>query len=1219
VDGAQAAISEAQKAENASHSESHGALGWLADNVLKPAVAGSGVIQVANTFGANIEVPQAPAAKIGSVEWGVQTLASAGGAIGPYVLAGKAMGKALGYVGNDLLEARGAAARYVFANETASQILGAGAYEALKKPNEGETRLGNAIGTMAAFGVFEFGNAYANNVGRSFDSRAAQIAARNATRVTTGALGGLTAYTVSNYTSGLLGEQTNLSWDGAVSAMAGGAFMNTALPAVEHGITRGIDFAYNSRSYGPGVPVARYLHMHDMRSPELRALAEDNPLARVKTSADGVTRVDLEKNRIELARGADEATIGHEMTHLFVEARLRNAYRAIAELVDSQPDLAEYRFYQLRARSEASARNVENHIRGNKPFELANTDTIGEEIAANGRRYSENWKDEWEDFRRNAYARPRFDYAGKGQPGGEGLPLGAVATDNGVNFSVISNHAQKIEVLIFPDADPKSKPTQVVEMSPVESAQSGRPYKVWLTFVEGLQPGAFYLYRVYGDYNPAEGHRFNPNNPIIDPYSKAVTGDSQGPRAFDTSDPSDPNRQFRASTTDATDQMPRSVVVKSNFDWQGDQHPAIPLEDTIIYEVNLRGFTARDTSQPEHLRGTYRGFVNRLQYLQELGISAVELLPIMHWDAVDPQFKNPLTGEPLRNDWAYNTAAFQAPEGRLAADGSHGQQVDEFKYMVRETHKAGMEVFLDIVFNHSGEGDEHGPTFSFKGLDNKTYYMLKAGDPSLYENHSGTGNTMNVNDPAVRKLILDTLRWWVKEYHVDGFRFDLASVFNYDVDGVDKPKPPIIDEIENDPVLSQIKIYTKPRAATTASIEATDAAARTAGAPTERTNTSTATAVTETQYMSNGSTDTNVTLANTPVTTDAGQAQETSSTKAVGWAVTGPESTPPIISTESSSRVSVQFPLIKLIAEPWSVSNYKLGHFANTRWSEWNGAFRDTVRRFIKGDAGQVGALGDRVAGSPGWFNRVLGRFSINFVTAHDGFTLYDLVSYNDKHNFENGEGGRDGSNDNYSWNHGVEGPTATAEGLSAEERVRIESLRTRQMKNFFNMLFNSEGVPMMLYGDEIRRTQNGNNNSWPQARLNEIDWDSVERNRDMLRFVQKAIELRKRYQIGHMTPEDIVWHGTEPGKPDWSDGTRFIAWEYKPRTADGRHVYQAFNSYWEPIEVRLPPGFRWRRLVDTNLPTGQDTVAPDQAPIMGDRYVIQPRSSIVLEGEKTD
>ncbi|MBU6452126.1 MAG: isoamylase [Cyanobacteria bacterium REEB67] len=694
-----------------------------------------------------------------------------------------------------------------------------------------------------------------------------------------------------------------------------------------------------------------------------------------------------------------------------------------------------------------------------------------------------------------------FDKAAFGLP----EPLGATLTDTGVNFAVASKGATKMEVHIFADAK-AGEPTQVLPMY-----KSG---DVWHRNVDGLKAGSLYLYSAEGAYTPqADGSRFNYRKLLIDPYAKALTDDKipldNSSLGYDNSNPSDADRHLRPSTVDSTAEMPKGVVVDPKaFDWQGVEKPHIPETDEVAYEAHLRGFTAGDASLGS-AAGTFRGFISKIPFIKGMGYTTVELMPIMQSDR-SPWFgKSPVTGEPLLDSWAYNTVAYQAPDAGLAHDGKMGEQVNEFKEMVRELHRNNIEVLLDIVFNHTRESNQYGPTISFRGLDNNVYYMTVPGHPDVYVDHTGCGNTVNTNDPQAQKLIMDTLRYWVQEMQVDGFRFDLASVFKYDVDGQAKYKPPIIAAMEDDPVLSQAKV--------------------------------------------------------------------------------------------------------KLVSEPWATDRYDFGNFSDKRWAELNGPFRDTVRSFVKSDGGKVSAMATQIAGTPELFDRSKGRFPINMVTNHDGFTINDVVSYNEKHNEANGENNRDGNSDNHSWNGGVEGPLEKA-ALSDDQKASIEALRTRQIKNMFSMLFLSRGVPMVLYGDEMRRTTGGNNNTWNQDKLNTLDWSLLDKNQDMVRFVKMMIELRKNHEIGRSAPEAISWHGVEPFKPDWSPQSHFIAWQLAPTSPTVKPLFSAFNAYWEPLTVKLPPG-SWHRLVDTNLPTGQDIVTPDQATPLSDTYVVQPRSGIVLEG----
>lgn len=716
---------------------------------------------------------------------------------------------------------------------------------------------------------------------------------------------------------------------------------------------------------------------------------------------------------------------------------------------------------------------------------------------------------------------------------GEPEPLGPTVMADGINFAIHSQGATRIELLLF-DNIADRQPAQVIPLDP----KTNRTGDIWHIFVGGLPNRTFYNYRADGPYNPAaNGTRFSVAKTLLDPYAPAVTGDfdwlAGDSLGYDNSEPDDPDRHLRPSTTQNTGGAARCVAYKSSFDWEGDRHPDIPIESAVIYEVNVRGFTRHHTSESD-FGGTFRGFIEKIPYLKELGITTVELMPVFEFDAFDGPFRNPITGERLANAWGYNTVAFFAPESHYSYFGKCGEQVDEFKLLVRELHKHNIEVILDVVFNHTREGNQFGPTISFRGLDNNIYYMLNE-HPEFYNDFTGCGNTLNCNHPVMRKFILDCLRYWVSEMHVDGFRFDLAAVFAIDVDQQQKGKTPIIEEIETDPVLSRIK----------------------------------------------------------------------------------------------------------LIAEPWSIQQYMLGSFSDRRWAEWNGKFRDTVRRFIKGDAGVAAELATRVAGSYDLFapNEDSERspyHSINFVTCHDGFTLNDLVSYNEKHNECNGEDGRDGTNDNNSWNCGIEGPTEPRFAPNLEiddaQRAEIEALRDRQIKNFLTILFLSQGTPMLLYGDEMRRTAFGNNNTvFQDNHLNWIDWENLKQHGDIFRFTKMIIAFRKRHQIvrrwRYMTSEEtetpilrsITWHGVQPNQADFSDSSRLLAWVLESFETEQRSdipIYVASNAYWEPLTVELPEveGKRWYRVVDTSMPSGEDIVSDEEAHFLPEtQYEIMPRTTIVL------
>jgi glycogen operon protein len=616
--------------------------------------------------------------------------------------------------------------------------------------------------------------------------------------------------------------------------------------------------------------------------------------------------------------------------------------------------------------------------------------------------------------------------------------------------------------------------------------------------------------------------RFNEHKLLIDPYAKALTGKfTNKDNLLLAYDPQSHGRDLTPDLRDNTGIVPKSIVIDDTFDWQGDIRPENPFEKLILYEVHLKGFTAHKSSgvrQP----GTYLGFIEKVPYLKELGINAVELLPVHEFYVEDF-----LQNKKLTNYWGYNTLGFFAPESSYGTQSSPGSQVREFKTLVRELHKAGIEVILDVVFNHSGEGNEMGPTLCLKGVDNPTYYTLTGGphDPyRYYMNYTGCGNTLNFDNPQVIRLVMDSLRYWVEVMHVDGFRFDLASVLGREA-GAFRKSASFFDAISQDPVLNHVK----------------------------------------------------------------------------------------------------------LIAEPWDIGSYEVGDFP-VDWSEWNGKFRDAMRKFGKGDTGQVRDLGWRLTGSADLYGDD-GRSaynSVNFITCHDGFTLNDLVSYNDKHNNDNLENNNDGSNDNHSWNCGVEGPA---------NDTQIPALRKQMVKNSFCYLLFSSGTPMILGGDEFLRTQRGNNNAYCQD--NEIswfDWGKVAENADILSFVKKAIALTRRYTVlqrrkfflgkdlnaNHIP--DISWFGKDLGTPDWGDPEcRTLCYRLdgsEESSEDGDYqLFLILNADYTPQSIRLPDlhvGKRWYRLIDTSLKSGEDFLDPGQEmPVdPSDRYPANPRSTVVLLGK---
>jgi isoamylase len=701
---------------------------------------------------------------------------------------------------------------------------------------------------------------------------------------------------------------------------------------------------------------------------------------------------------------------------------------------------------------------------------------------------------------------------------GKPYPLGATLTVKGTHFALVSRNATRVWLQIY-DEPTASYPALEFELR----SEAHRTGDVWHIDVEGLGAGTLYTFRVDGPFAPEKGLRFNRHRPLLDPYARALTSnfrwDLSDALAYHTDSP-DRDLSFRMDGGAAT--LPKCIVIDESFDWQGDRPLNYPLRESIIYEAHIRGLSLHGSAEVKH-PGTYRGAMEMIPYLKDLGITSVEFLPIQEFDEFEIPRHNPLTGERLTNYWGYNTIAFFAPKGSYAADGGLGEQVVEFKEMVREFHRAGIEVILDVVFNHSGEGNELGPTLNFRGIDNTTYYMLEE-NPRFYRNYSGTGNTLNCNNPVMRTLITEALHYWVVDMHVDGFRFDLGSVLGRDPSGRLLDNAPIIERIAEDPILRDTKI----------------------------------------------------------------------------------------------------------IAEAWDAGGaYQVGAFQG-RWAEWNDQFRDDVRRFWRGDRNTVGALATRFSGSSDLYHRE-GRtpfHSINFITAHDGFTLRDLVSYNQKHNEANGENNRDGHNSNFSFNYGAEGET---------NDPAIQETRMRQMKNFLATLILSLGTPMMLSGDEFGRTQRGNNNAYCQN--NEVSWNDYrlgERYGDLFRFIRTLIALRREHPVfnrpdfytgrdtSRSTRADIEWHGSDGRPLDWSqdrhcfavyiDGTELAVGA--ERVDDDFFIIFNAGKDDEVFSVPDPPaGLRWIRVVDTYRPSPEDIREPGfEEPVSdGGCLDIQGRSLVVL------
>jgi glycogen operon protein len=677
---------------------------------------------------------------------------------------------------------------------------------------------------------------------------------------------------------------------------------------------------------------------------------------------------------------------------------------------------------------------------------------------------------------------------------GRSSPLGATLGSHGVNFSLYSRDASRIELLLF-DREDDSRPSRVVSMDP----RTNRTYHYWHAFVPGIEAGQLYGYRVYGQFDPSRGWRFDPDKVLLDPYGRGVVV----PKSY--------SRDAAKGKGDNAATAMKSVVVNSDlYDWEGDKPLKRPSSQSIVYEMHVRGFTRHPNSGvPEKIRGTYRGLTEKIPYLKDLGITAVELLPVFQFDSED-------CPPGLVNYWGYAPVSFFAPHQAYSSRQDPTGPIDEFRDMVKGLHRAGIEVILDVVFNHTAEGDHTGPTLGFRGLDNNAYYVLDQ-DRSRYANYSGTGNTLNANHPIVRRMIVDSLRYWVEEMHVDGFRFDLASILARDSTGHVMSSPPVLWDIESDPVLAGTK----------------------------------------------------------------------------------------------------------MIAEAWDAAGlYQVGSFVGDSWKEWNGRFRDDARSFFRGEDRSVKHFADRLVGSPEIYGHKEreAEQSVNFVTCHDGFTINDLVSYNQKHNEANGEDNRDGGNDNRSWNCGTEGPT---------DDPQIEKLRNRQVKNLLTVTMLSLGLPMFLMGDEVRRTQLGNNNAY--CHDNEttwFDWSLLQKHSDLHRFVRLLIARRLLRDIyaeqQQTTLTQLIargirgWHGVKLNQPDWSDCSHSIALS-ADLPKEGLLVHVIFNAYWEPLEFELPPiesagQSLWRRWIDTSLESPEDIVEWQNAPALPQfTYRAGPRSAVVL------
>lgn len=684
------------------------------------------------------------------------------------------------------------------------------------------------------------------------------------------------------------------------------------------------------------------------------------------------------------------------------------------------------------------------------------------------------------------------------------LPLGTYAWGGGINFALFSRHATRVWLELYENVG-DATPQHCFELAPEEH----RTGDLWHIWIEDVESGQLYGYRADGPYEPQSGHRFNPHKLLLDPYASAITHlDEWDYRRAQGFDPTSPVQDLSYSAEDNAATTPKCIVPNRRTGWEQTRPPQHPWSKTIIYELHVRGFTAHSSAGTNH-PGTFRGLTEKIPYLKDLGITAVELMPVQEFNEHELSRNNPVTGEPLRNYWGYNPAAFMAVNGSYSSAGAKGEQVQEFKDMVKAFHEADIEVILDVVFNHTAEGDEMGPTLSWRGLDNSVYYLLED-DRRFYKDYTGTGNTVKADHPVVRDLILDALRYWVVEMHVDGFRFDLASVLGRDEEGHLLADPPLLERIAHDPVLRDVK----------------------------------------------------------------------------------------------------------MIAEAWDAAGaYQVGSFHARRWSEWNGRFRDDVRRFWRGDPGMLGAFASRLTGSADLYEGT-GKgpeSSINYVTSHDGFTLNDLVSYAEKHNEANGEFNRDGTDANYSRNYGVEGPT---------DDPQINAVRTRQIKNFLLTLLLSHGVPMLLGGDEFRRTQRGNNNAYCQD--NETGWwvwDRLDDHANIHRFVRELIAARKAHpplrQTGFYTDENLQWIGPSGELPRWEDPKARTVGCYLPEK-DELAIVLLFNAGLDTVDFTLPslPNDRfWRRKADTSRPSPDDIYPLQQAKPLDqqEHYTLGPQSSAIL------
>jgi len=674
---------------------------------------------------------------------------------------------------------------------------------------------------------------------------------------------------------------------------------------------------------------------------------------------------------------------------------------------------------------------------------------------------------------------------------GQSFPLGSTLFPNGANFSLFCRNGTSVELLLFNDIN-DIEPATVITLD----ARQNRTYHYWHAFIPNIARGQLYAYRVHGPFEPWNGHRYDATKVLLDPYAKVVAV----PESYRRS-----GADF--SVANQTPSMKSVVADLSLYNWEGDTLLKRPFAKTVIYEMHVGGFTLNPNSLIDSSkRGTFAGLIEKIPYLVDLGITAVELLPVFQFDEQD-------CPNGLVNYWGYGPVSFFAPHYSYSSSKDPLNVLNEFRDMIKALHRAGIEVILDVVFNHTSEGNHEGPTFCYRGIDNSIYYILEY-DKTYYSNYSGTGNTLNTNQPIVRRMILDSLHFWATEMHVDGFRFDLASILSRDEQGRPCENPPVLWDIESDPILAGTK----------------------------------------------------------------------------------------------------------LIAEAWDAAGlYQVGSFVGDSWKEWNGRFRDDLRSFIKGDEGTVSKLAARLMGSPDIYSHKEREpeQSINFITCHDGFTLNDLVSYSCKHNEANREENRDGTNDNLSWNCGIEGPS---------DHPTIESLRNRQIKNFLTALL-PMGTPMILMGDEVRRTQYGNNNAYCQNNeLSWFDWSLLEKHPDIYRFVKHLIHARLQRDISKpefnmslnqlLRRRSVNWHGVKLNQPDWSHQSHSIAFTIKSLNDDVMTHYM-LNAYHDALEFELPEvnhGSNWKRWIDTALDSPGDICDRSEASVIAyEKYLVQPHSTVAL------